>query len=139
MAAAAWKVTYPSRRKSVPVLCLHCGVEYRAIAYEISRGGGKFCSRRCQRAYQAKANAEAMRGSLTQAEMNARSRAKTPREVILAQRAVDTAIRNGSLQRGTCEVCGAERVDAHHDDYSKPLDVRWLCRRHHLQLHRGTL
>ena len=26
-------------------------------------------------------------------------------------------------------------VVAHHDDYSKPLDVRWLCRSHHMQLH----
>ena len=45
------------------------------------------------------------------------------------------AIRDGRLVRQPCEVCGATEVEAHHDDYSKPLDVRWLCftchRAHH--------
>lgn len=41
------------------------------------------------------------------------------------------------LRRGPCEVCGAEKTDGHHDDYSKPLDVRWLCRLHHMEIHHG--
>ena len=40
------------------------------------------------------------------------------------------------LEKKPCEVCGSEKVDAHHDDYLKPLDVRWLCRKHHMQVHR---
>ena len=40
---------------------------------------------------------------------------------------VGTALRAGTLIRKPCEVCGAEGTQAHHDDYSKPLDVRWLC------------
>ena len=36
-----------------------------------------------------------------------------------------------------CEVCGSETVDAHHDRYDEPLNVRWLCRRHHVRLHQG--
>lgn len=46
------------------------------------------------------------------------------------------ALKSGRLVRQPCEVCGAEKVDGHHDDYSKPLEVRWLCREHHLQAHR---
>lgn len=39
-----------------------------------------------------------------------------------------------------CEECGAVgRVEAHHPDYSQPLFVRFVCRRCHLQLHRGTI
>lgn len=45
------------------------------------------------------------------------------------------AIRRGELVRKPCEVCGAEKTDSHHDDYSKPLDVRWLCRKHHNGFH----
>lgn len=46
------------------------------------------------------------------------------------------AIRVGLLIRKACEVCGNAKTDGHHDDYSKPLDVRWLCRKHHAQQHR---
>jgi hypothetical protein len=48
------------------------------------------------------------------------------------------AIRAGILLRKPCEVCGKEKVDAHHDDYMKPLDVRWLCRKHHNEHHRNN-
>ncbi len=44
---------------------------------------------------------------------------------------VGNAIRDGRLKRLPCEVCGDPKSEAHHPDYSKPLDVRWLCLRHH--------
>lgn len=52
-----------------------------------------------------------------------------------ARTAVSNAIRDGRLERGSCEqadggACSGP-VQAHHDDYSRPLDVRWLCRGHH--------
>jgi hypothetical protein len=52
-----------------------------------------------------------------------------------AHAAVTRAIRSGRLVRKPCEACGCETVDAHHDDYSQPLAVRWLCRKHHLMQH----
>lgn len=48
-----------------------------------------------------------------------------------AYSAIRTALLNGSLVKLPCEVCGDTNVQAHHDDYSKPLDVRWLCFKHH--------
>lgn len=43
-------------------------------------------------------------------------------------------LRRGKLERKPCEVCG-EKAQMHHNDYSKPLEVTWLCRKHHLELH----
>jgi hypothetical protein len=48
---------------------------------------------------------------------------------------VNVYIRRGLLERGLCEVCGAKKVQPHHEDYGQPLKVRWFCRRHHLMLH----
>ena len=57
-------------------------------------------------------------------------------EAYRAHTATGNAIRDGRLLRKPCEVCGSKKVDAHHDDYSKALDVRWLCRKHHALLHK---
>lgn len=45
------------------------------------------------------------------------------------------AIRIGFLVKSNCEVCGKKDVHAHHDDYDKPMDVRWLCAHHHMMWH----
>lgn len=44
-------------------------------------------------------------------------------------------VKRGKVIKHPCEVCGSERSEAHHNDYSKPLQVHWLCREHHLKLH----
>jgi len=49
--------------------------------------------------------------------------------------AVSNALRDGRLVRQPCQVCGAPKAEAHHDDYTKPLQVRWLCFKHHRELH----
>ena len=52
-----------------------------------------------------------------------------------AHLAVQRALISGVLEKQNCEVCGAVKVDAHHDRYDEPLNVRWLCRSHHVKLH----
>ena len=51
--------------------------------------------------------------------------------------AVAYALKIGKLTRQPCSVCGRKDSHAHHDDYSKPLDVRWLCPPHHREVHGG--
>lgn len=45
------------------------------------------------------------------------------------------AVRDGKLQKLPCVVCGSKDSHGHHDDYSKPLDVIWLCPKHHAERH----
>ena len=53
-----------------------------------------------------------------------------------AQNAVNNAIRDGKIEKGPCEICGTTaHVHGHHKDYSRPLDVTWLCARCHHRLH----
>lgn len=53
-----------------------------------------------------------------------------------AQKKVRNAIDAGRIKRQPCEVCGSKRSHAHHHDYSKPLEVKWLCAIHHFASHR---
>lgn len=68
-----------------------------------------------------------------------------------AQNLLETALERGIVEpRTTCEACGAtpepmsdgrRAIQAHHDDYNKPLEVRWLCQPcHHAwhQTHRAV-
>ena len=49
---------------------------------------------------------------------------------------VCNAVRSGRLIKGCCEVCGSKDSHGHHDDYSKPMCVRWLCAMHHNEWHK---
>lgn len=57
-------------------------------------------------------------------------RKKNP-EKIKAHNKVNNSIKRGILKKLKCRDC--ERLDthAHHQDYSKPLEVTWLCPSHH--------
>lgn len=55
---------------------------------------------------------------------------------VAARMAVARALQSGGLVRRPCEVCGKTKSEAHHDDYAKPLDVRWLCNGHHREHHK---
>jgi hypothetical protein len=50
---------------------------------------------------------------------------------------VEAAILNGKLVRQPCEECYTPNAQAHHDDYTKPLSVRWLCSSHHQRFHKA--
>lgn len=46
------------------------------------------------------------------------------------------AVKKCLLVKKPCQMCGSiKRVHAHHDDYSKPLEVMWLCPVHHKARH----
>ena len=59
-------------------------------------------------------------------------------EKVAARNAVNSAVKRGDLVKPkSCENCGQEkRLTGHHDDYTKPLMVRWLCYSCHGKEHR---
>jgi len=54
--------------------------------------------------------------------------------------ALGNALRDGRVTRPTaCDACGSGgRRHGHHDDYTKPLKVRWLCVPCHTEAHHGA-
>ena len=46
------------------------------------------------------------------------------------------AIRDGKVNKLPCFICGDKIVEGHHPDYSRPLEVVWLCTKHHSQVHK---
>ena len=52
-----------------------------------------------------------------------------------ARTQVHVYIKRGKLTKGICP-CGNTNVQAHHEDYNKPLEVIWLCVSCHIKLHK---
>lgn len=53
-----------------------------------------------------------------------------------AHKLVERAKARGEISQQDCETCGNHKSQAHHDDYSRPLDIRWLCYPCHAEVHR---
>lgn len=45
--------------------------------------------------------------------------------------------KRGKLARKPCEKCGEPKSQMHHEDHTKPLEVTWLCRKCHIELHQS--
>lgn len=58
-------------------------------------------------------------------------------EKFKANSLVRAAVRNGSLVRQPCIICGKPNAEAHHEDYSKPFAIIWFCKKHHYEYHKN--
>lgn len=57
-----------------------------------------------------------------------------------AQHLVQTHVRRGKITKPTiCSICNCEskRIEGHHADYSKPLEVIWVCNQCHHNIHKS--
>jgi hypothetical protein len=61
---------------------------------------------------------------------------KTPTKVAQIKRNAEYIARKVFPIRQKCEVEGCSELgNRHHDDYTKPLDIKWLCDQHHAKRH----
>ena len=57
-------------------------------------------------------------------------------EAYKAHSMVNRAYKTGRLEKSECAICGGiDKIEAHHEDYTKPLDVIFLCSVHHHAVH----
>ena len=118
-----------------PRPCEHCGGAFVPV-----KRTRRFCSKRCSNLGQPRGQLQQpldgtfyeRHGERIKAEKRERY-ANDPeyRRRVLARVAATKAFPDGQ----PCEVCGEPRADRHHDDYDKPLDIRWLCRPCHIRHH----
>lgn len=57
------------------------------------------------------------------------------RKKINARAYLHVYVKRGIVTKLPCKICGNPDTQAHHNDYSKPLEVEWFCRSHHLEFH----
>jgi len=126
-------------------VCEQCAAEFNKSPAQIARGEGRFCSNVCRNTYKRLHIEERSgeRAPLWKGGVHKENRAKRGRaywrdnpEKAHAYDAVKWALKTGKLQKYPCQHCGATHyVHAHHEDYSKPLDIIWLCPSCHLDQH----
>ena len=111
-------------------ICDYCCKEYHTSKAHYNKSKRHFCSRKCYSKYRIefvkKEEHYAFGKGYSFEEKKKREKARS---------ILNHYLRDNHLSRGKCEVCG-ETAEAHHDDYNKPLKVRWLCFKHHREWHK---
>ncbi len=113
--------------------CSHCREWKPLAAFDHSRASRDNRHHRCKTCDRLRDKQRQTQGTL---QKSIRDWQKRNPQAVAAHKLVKLAIRRGELQRLPCLICGNPRSDAHHEDYSKPLDVLWFCHAHHIEHHR---
>lgn len=74
---------------------------------------------------------------LTPAQRTKRNRKRylQDRLKVLVRSKLRYEVRMGRIKRQSCVICGSKNAHGHHTDYRKPLQVTWLCKKHHDEEH----
>lgn len=112
-------------------VCDYCGKKYHTKKSHYERHKRHFCSRSCYSKYREellpKEEQNAYGTGFSQQERDKRKKARS---------ILNHYLRDNNIHRQPCEICGNKKAEAHHDDYDKPLEIRWLCFNCHRQWHK---
>ena len=113
------------------------GKSYRCkeCACALQRIRGRVSDKRPDRIAKSKAWLKSERGKKL-LRMKAREDYQKNKAKYAAQRTVHRLISKGVIVKKPCKQCGDTNSGAHHPDYSKPVEVVWLCQKHHSEQHR---
>lgn len=113
--------------------CSRCHAFKTLAEFDHSRASRDGRHHRCKQCDRERDRQRLANGSLSRS--NRRWQAHHP-AAVKAHRILQAAVRRGEVQRGPCVACGKPSAHGHHDNYSKPLDVTWLCHACHVEHHR---
>ncbi len=120
-------------REGMPTSCIECnGVIHRKSEH--------YCSNHCESIY--KTPTDGIKPHfLSKWKVRKLKEAKDPliRERKKVRRKTNDLIKKGKLRKKSCVVCGKKTVLPHHEDYSNPFKVIWLCEEDHKDYHDGKI
>lgn len=123
-------------RRQIEFLCDYCNLPASDKPSSYARKKRHFCSQYCYSKFRSEL--------LPRWEHNRFGTGNSPEERakrVKARSDLNHAVRDGLLKRPTfCQATDGchGTPEAHHDDYDKPLEVRWLCFSHHRAWHYKT-
>ena len=127
-------------------ICCECGQEKLLEDFPRNRTkklGHGYCCKKCWRMYdkdKSKKPQEIARvrrwHQSERGKMMDKRRRLLRKDKIRVKNMLNYLIERGIIQRRPCEVCGDKNGQGHHPDYSKPLEVIWLCQNHHSAEHK---
>ena len=122
------------RNAYIKAICPQCGIEFdRRLAY-IRTNVCKYCSSSCSAKYQ-NTKQRLSEGYIATRICPEGTKVQKKRVVHMVEEAVKKC---KIVSWEKCSSCGVSRnIEAHHEDYSKPFTIIWLCQSCHQKLHHG--
>jgi hypothetical protein len=120
-------------REGKPTECIVCGGA-------LHRKSEYYCSKACYDAYMTDTEHEKP-SFLSKWKIRKRKEARDPSIALRKKTRLKThaLLQQGKLRKKPCVVCHNRQVIPHHEDYTNPSYVIWLCEEHHVAYHNGEI